>query len=114
MTAIDLDTIQYLRTLSQEPSFMQAVIEAFIRDTEVEIHQLKEAYKIKDTVMMQHIAHKYKSSCRNLGATKLMAICLHIENMVREGDGASPIIANKLILLEEEAKKAVDELNNLK
>lgn len=114
MIAIDIETIQYLRTLSPDPAFLQTLIEAFIADTIMEIPRMKEAYKKEDTVLLKHIAHKYKSSSRNLGATKLMLLCLHIENMVGEGKGTSPTIVKKLELLEAEAKQAVIELEEIK
>ena len=112
--AIDLDTIQYLKTLSADPAFLQSLIEAFTRDTALEIPQMKNAYQKRDTTTLQHIAHKYKSSSRNLGASKLTLLCLDVENMVREGEGESPTLAGKIQMIEDEAQRAVQELHALK
>ncbi|TAE08670.1 MAG: Hpt domain-containing protein [Bacteroidetes bacterium] len=110
MNAIDPHTIQYLRGLSADPSFLPVLIDAFTRDTKAEISQMKEAYQCHDTQTLRHLAHKSKSSSRSLGAETLATICLEIENMARDGKGDLPIVAEKIRLMEAEAQRAVNEL----
>lgn len=110
MSVIDTDTIDYLRSLSADASFLHNLIDAFVRDAQEEIPQMREAYEQNKMDLLKHLAHKHKSSSRNLGASKLTALCLNLEYMVREGNGTQPVVAKKIQAIEEEAQKAIAEL----
>jgi HPt (histidine-containing phosphotransfer) domain-containing protein len=113
MRAIDLNTIEYLRSLSSDPAFLPVLVDAFSRDTETEISQLKEAYKKRDNQTLRHVAHKYKSSSRNMGAGTLATLCLEVEKFAIEGRGTLPIVGEKIQMIEAEALRAVQELRAL-
>ena len=113
MSVIDTDTIDYLRSLSADASFLNNLIDAFVRDVQEEIPQMRLAFEQKKMDLLKHLAHKHKSSSRNLGATKLTALCLDVEYMVREGNGTLPIVVKKIQAIEDEAKQAVAELLTL-
>ncbi len=114
MSVIDTDTIDYLRSLSTDASFLNNLIDAFVRDVREEIPQMRLAYEQKKMDLLKHLAHKHKSSSRNLGVSRMTALCLNLEYMVREGNGGLPTVAKKIEAIEEEAYKAVDELLLLK
>lgn len=114
MSVIDTDTIEYLRSLSPDASFLNNLIDAFVRDVQEEIPQMREAFEQKKMDTLKHLAHKHKSSSRNLGASKMTALCLNVEYMVREGNGTLPAVVKKIQAIEEEASKAVIELLSYK
>lgn len=66
-----------------EPDLICELIDCF-NDALGKIAEIKNAYEQGDLAKLERSAHSFKSTCRNVGATKLGSICEVLEDLARE------------------------------
>jgi len=60
------------------------LLETFINDADSRLEHLKSAISNNDAEQVQAVAHAFKGSSANLGASKLSEICFSLETLGRE------------------------------
>ena len=85
-------------------SLVRKVVSAFLADTPARLAQMQNAAAASDAEALRKAAHGLKSSCANIGAERLAALCLELEAIGRADtvDGAHPLL-----------KRATDELRRV-
>jgi len=83
---------------------VRKVVSAFLADTPARLAQMQNAAAASDAEALRKAAHGLKSSCANIGAERLAALCLELEAIGRADtvDGAHPLL-----------KRATDELRRV-
>lgn len=114
MSAIDLNVINNLKSLSQDKIFLVNVIDIFIKDTPILIASMEKAYKNKDDKALKSAAHKYKSSNRQLGSITLSNLCLEVEHLAESGQHTSKTVADKIAQIKQDANKVLATLKEIK
>ncbi|MEM7310292.1 MAG: response regulator [Planctomycetota bacterium] len=86
--ALDMDVIDSLKELGGEddPEIFIELVELFLSDTPERISCLQKALEEGDAQALEGAAHALKSSCGNLGAISLSALCREIESCGRNAD----------------------------
>jgi signal transduction histidine kinase/CheY-like chemotaxis protein/HPt (histidine-containing phosphotransfer) domain-containing protein len=94
--SIDASVIESLRKLQMEgePDFLSSLIDLFFEDASDHLAIMHTAIAQTDARVLANKAHSLKSSCGNLGATKMTAICQSLEGIGRKGsvDGAAALM----------------------
>ncbi|MCU0447799.1 MAG: Hpt domain-containing protein [Microscillaceae bacterium] len=114
MSVIDMNTINNLKSLSKDKTFLVNVIDVFIKDTPILIADMEKAVKGKDASTLKSAAHKYKSSTRQVGATQLSALCLEVEQLALAGQQSSKTVVDKITQIKSLANQAVSALKDIK
>ena len=100
--SIDEGVLDQMRQLQseEEPDFLASLIDLFLEDARSHLKALREAVARSDARQLADKSHSLKSSCGNLGAKKMTAICNTIEALGRANsvEGAAALVAQ----LEEE------------
>lgn len=94
--SIDAGVIESLRKLQMkdEPDFLSSLIDLFFEDVPDHLAIMQTAIAQSDARILANKSHSLKSSCGNLGATKMTAICQSLEAIGRKGsvDGAAALM----------------------
>lgn len=100
--SIDANMLAQMRKLAmeEEPDFLDSLIDLFFEDARNHLAALREGVSQSDARKLADKSHALKSSCGNLGAKKMTAICNDIEALGRAAsvEGAAALVAE----LEEE------------
>ncbi len=100
-----ISSIQRLLELSGEPGLLAEMVEGLLADVDASIARASEAAERGDAEALQHIAHKLKGACGNLGARHLMDAWGDIEaHALACGDAG--LYAGMLARVAEEAERA--------
>jgi HPt (histidine-containing phosphotransfer) domain-containing protein len=85
---LDQDVVRALKELGgdEEPELFAELVTMFLDDTPGRLASLMEALEHGDAGTVERTAHALKSSCGNLGARRLAALCFEIESAGRAGD----------------------------
>ena len=93
---LDRTVIETLRELGgdEEPELFEELVTMFLDDTPGRLEALLQALEEGDAHALERTAHGLKSSCGNLGARRLAALCFEIESAGRAGDvdAARPLV----------------------
>ncbi|MDD9950210.1 MAG: Hpt domain-containing protein, partial [Zetaproteobacteria bacterium] len=78
---LDTDQLESLRELNEpdEDDIVTELIDIFVCNSPNVLDNLKQAVSDGDRTMLKKLAHKLKGSCANLGAKKMRALCLELE-----------------------------------
>jgi HPt (histidine-containing phosphotransfer) domain-containing protein len=114
MSVIDMNTINNLKSLSKDKTFLVNVIDIFIKDTPILINDMEKAVKSKDASALKSAAHKYKSSTRQVGATQLSGICLEVEQLALANQTTAKTTLDKIGQIKSLANQAVSALKDIK
>ena len=106
--AIDPAEIEKLRSLSEDGSLLAEVIQIFRQTAPIAVADMNSAAKTRDFRQLSAQAHAFKSTCANLGATRLKDILSRLEKSRQEDDPQD--IAALMTALETEYKVVTDEL----
>lgn len=79
-----LDQLQRLGLLNGS-DVAPELIQVFRRDSEMRVATLKQAIADQDSTIIERTAHSLKSSCGNLGAERLQALCQAMETASKQG-----------------------------
>jgi HPt (histidine-containing phosphotransfer) domain-containing protein len=60
------------------------LLQTFLNDSEERLELLRNAVRDRDAETLRLVAHSFKGSCSNMGATELAALCKELEDMARE------------------------------
>ncbi len=66
--------------------FFTKLVDAFLHKSPDDLRQLREAVAAGDSEAVRRAAHGFKSSCANMGATKLAELCKELEQAGRAAD----------------------------
>ncbi len=102
---VDMSVIESLRELGDD-DLVHELVEIFMEDTPPRLEELSKAFVEGDSERIESLAHSLKSSCANLGATRLSEICRELESKGREGELGE---AEELIVLSQEEYQRVSE-----
>lgn len=86
---IDPAVIAMLDELSDGESFFDQMLEVFLSDLTPSLRALLEARERNDVTALFKGAHRLKSAAANIGAGRMNAACLGIEEPARKGDFVS-------------------------
>lgn len=89
----DLDHLSELR-LVMEDDFPTLVI-TYVNDSRGRVEKLRQVVQLGDAVGVRAVAHSFKGSAINMGATLLAELCRQLEDMGRsaELEGADALLA---------------------
>ncbi|HST21987.1 MAG TPA: ATP-binding protein [Blastocatellia bacterium] len=94
--SIDASVIESLRKLQtkDEPDFLSSLIDLFLTDVPAHLEIIQTAIAQTDARVLANKSHSLKSSCGNLGATRMTAICQRLETVGRTGSisGAAALL----------------------
>lgn len=80
-TALNLDRLVELASISKNPSFVEGLIQGFIEDTDKNLSDLKGYVQALDFVNIHDTAHAIAGSATNIGAEELSQICVELDNI---------------------------------
>eukprot|EP00831_Metopus_contortus_P074067 TRINITY_DN67617_c0_g1_i1.p1 TRINITY_DN67617_c0_g1~~TRINITY_DN67617_c0_g1_i1.p1 ORF type:complete len:357 (-),score=85.19 TRINITY_DN67617_c0_g1_i1:105-1175(-) len=80
------ETIEQLREMDDDGSFLDCIIAAYLQKSPEDIEQLEQGLLHSDAAALRMAAHSFKSSSYNLGAHQLAELCKKLEMMGREND----------------------------
>jgi len=93
---LDMRVIQDLRDLGgdDDPGLLAELVGMFLQDAPQRIREIETSLENGDIKTLERAAHTLKSSCANIGAPALSAICRQIEDLarVRVTDGIAPLL----------------------
>lgn len=89
-----LDKINEYARSNDEPHMMNDLLRIFLDTTPVRLEKLAHAERTGDIQTVQIIAHSLKSSCAYLGARRMNALCLQLEQMCAS---KQPLDASRLV-----------------
>jgi PAS domain S-box-containing protein len=93
---LDLAQFEHLKGLQDDenPKFLANLIDLFLAETPKRFRDLAARLAAGDVRAARQLAHTVKGACANFGGRALQALCLEIEECVREGNlkGASALI----------------------
>jgi two-component system sensor histidine kinase/response regulator len=104
---IDTKVLQQIFDLQPESGqeFLNSLLSLYIKDTAKSLEQMQHALEQQDTITVQKIAHKVKSSSANVGALKLARFAQGIESLPDCHD-----IVEKMAYLKKEYESVCNEL----
>jgi PAS domain S-box-containing protein len=95
--AIDTSRLEALRSMQDDsqPSLVRELIDLFDGDSASHIERIEQAHAHGNSAALRTLAHRFASATQNIGATRLSALCAHIESLARQGrsDELAPAIA---------------------
>ncbi|ASK34579.1 histidine kinase [Alcanivorax sp. N3-2A] len=103
---LDTAVIDELREIMGEE--FDRLVASFERDGQQRLKALHQAFSADDAEQARQQAHSFKGSSGNLGAARVAALCVEIEQYARGGD--LPAAAVLMEALENEFLKACDQL----
>ncbi|MBO3275774.1 Hpt domain-containing protein [Pseudomonas schmalbachii] len=62
------------------------LLDAFVSDSEVRLREIRAGLANADREAVRLAAHSLKGSCSNMGAARLLGLCVQIEECARHGD----------------------------
>ncbi|MGA9773733.1 MAG: ATP-binding protein [Blastocatellia bacterium] len=85
--SLDARVIESLRKLQikGEPDFFSSLIDLFFEEVTAHLAIIQKAIAQADAHVLANKSHSLKSSCGNLGATRMTAICAELETIGRAG-----------------------------
>ena len=88
MAAINQKVIDELRALQSagSPGFLAELIDLFLKEAEVHVSKLRDAFAARDARVFERSAHTLKGSCGNLGAQAMSRICADLQNVAHVAD----------------------------
>ncbi len=96
---LDRSVLAGLRELQEEgePDILEELIGLFLTDVPPQLSALREAVEAGDAQSVERIAHTLKSSCGNMGAVRMAALCTELEGIGRSKDlAAVPVRISRL------------------
>ncbi|NNJ71570.1 MAG: Hpt domain-containing protein [Enterobacterales bacterium] len=80
--SINTQMVNDLKELMEDD--FSILLETFISDANARLEDLQSAITNNDAEQLKQVAHAFKGSSANLGASKLSEICFSLENLGRE------------------------------
>ncbi|HEX5344233.1 MAG TPA: response regulator, partial [Duganella sp.] len=97
-TIINLQALDNIRALSpgNGDALLERVLQAFLRDTPLHLHTIRQAIAADDAEQLRKAAHSLKSSSANIGASALAQRSKELEQLGRNHTtaGAAPLLAD--------------------
>jgi len=89
-----LDNLRSLETPAK-PGIVKQIIALYLSSSPKLLAEIRDAIGTGDAALLRIAAHTLKSSSHNLGATRVGALCLTLENIGRDGStvGAADLLA---------------------
>jgi HPt (histidine-containing phosphotransfer) domain-containing protein len=105
-TLLDVEAIGGLRRMEQDlgPGLVEELIDIYLSDTPDRLVALTVAARTGDSVVLAEQSHALRSSCAQLGARSMEALCRLIE---KAADAAQPLEGSRLV---ERLKREFDRL----
>jgi two-component system sensor histidine kinase RpfC len=113
-TYLDFPTLDALRELSNEPSFLKDLISGFLHDTEYQLTLMEHSIASCDLDSFKEYAHALKGSSGSVGASLLHKECKRLHNLGKDVSGyihAIKSISNCYKITKKEMLKYLDETN---
>jgi HPt (histidine-containing phosphotransfer) domain-containing protein len=96
MSVLDHSVIAALKAMGEDdPTLFGELVDLFIDNSLKNLTELKQALAASDAKQVERIAHTFKSSCANMGASELSDLCVQLERLGRAGTltGADQLFA---------------------
>lgn len=95
---IDLEVVEALKALDDDDGscLFFELIDLFVEDAASQIRSMQTALARGDLKTLELAAHTLKSSCANIGASRMSEICQQLERLGRAGtlEGAEFLVAS--------------------
>lgn len=104
-----LDGLSELET-EGEPSIVRELIDMFIEDSHALMAGMTTATEAGDIDELREFAHKLKGACKQLGATRMVALCQEIES--KAIDGILSNVNELIIALSAACRETLQALND--
>jgi two-component system sensor histidine kinase/response regulator len=85
LPVIDAERVRSLREDLGDPEFLATLVEMFAQSAGDEVPRLDSAIAESDALAVRETAHKFKGSCSNIGAVRLVELCQRIELAAAKG-----------------------------
>lgn len=99
-------TLAFKRKEMKENGGVNWLINLFLSELPNYINQLQQAIASRDAETLFLVAHKFKGSCYNIGAIRMITLCEQLEEIGRVGD------IGKAEAIESDVKKEVGRLTH--
>ena len=90
LCSLDPAAVGRLRRLAQatDPALLKRIFDAFLEDSDKRVVALRAAVIAGDEIGLGRVAHAVKGSCLSVGAAKMAAICLQLQETNRSHEHA--------------------------
>ena len=87
MEVLDMSVLDQLRSRQRpgRPDIVQTLLDLYVQSAEPLVATLESSKATQDDSALQHATHTLKSSSMNIGAMRLSALCVDVEQMLRDG-----------------------------
>lgn len=111
---IDIERIEMIRMAQdeEEPALLASIIEMFFEESKERFTVIQMAQAQSDCSTLESEAHRFFSSCSNLGLLRMAALCTELEQRAEEC--GSPTVQKLINQLEQAYEKARPGLMSLK
>jgi len=111
---IDAARLEHLQSMqdTSQPSMVRELIDMFAADAAAHVQRIVDAQARGDADALRTLAHRFLSATQNIGATRLSALCAHIEVLARDGRVAAA--RSSVDALAQERESALDALAALR
>ena len=107
---LDSQRLEHLRALQDEhqPTLVRELIDLFVADAPGHLEDLQQALRAADAQRLASVAHRFLSATDNIGARRLSALCVELEQLSRQGrlDGTPQLVVS-LALEHQRARQAL-------
>jgi HPt (histidine-containing phosphotransfer) domain-containing protein len=93
----------------------QRLVQIFLAELPNYVSKICHALELQDGEALFQAAHKMKGSTSSLGARRIHALCLQLENMGRAGEfaAARSLVSTLLTKESEHLKQALENINHV-
>ena len=107
---LDSQRLEHMRALQDEhqPTLVRELIDLFVADAPGHLEDLQQALRAADAQRLASVAHRFLSATDNIGARRLSALCVELEQLSRQGrlDGTPQLVVS-LALEHQRARQAL-------
>ena len=114
LTVLDEQHLEGLRKETREELF-QRLVKIFLNELPNYVSKIYHALEMQDGEALYQAAHKMKGSTSSLGARRIHALCLQLENMGRAGElaAARSLVSTHLTKESEQLRLALEKIKNV-
>ncbi|CAN5423859.1 hypothetical protein BH10BDE1_BH10BDE1_04410 [soil metagenome] len=96
---VDYDVLRTLQEIGgDDPLFLSSILDIFLKEAPRELAKMQSALDQRDAVAVGLIAHRLRSGAQNVGANRMVQLCLELDERGRAGQSIGLVeLMNDLI-----------------